>query len=338
VRERTIWRLRIVGGVALLSAAVGAVYGARFAPASVNATLGSLVGAFNGLTLSALETVLQGSAAAALHRLPLVPVLVLRTLVYGVVFRATGMLAVALIGAVAPAALSSGMTMQPSLPFSFGVALAFNFAFMLSGQLGPRVLLALVTGRYRRPRAEERIVLFLDLYGSTGHAERLGDERFHRFLNAVFHDVTDPVLAAGGEIYRYVGDEIIVTWPLARGARNAACIVCCFAISAALARRAAEYRRAFAAEPRLRSALHAGPLVVGEMGDIKREIVMLGDTMNTTARIEEVCRSTGRDMIASEALLRAVGPLPPGVRTEPLGEVALRGKEGDVRLFALVAA
>ena len=74
------------------------------------------------------------------------------------------------------------------------------------------------------------------------------------------------------------------------------------------------------------------------MGDLKREIVMLGDTMNTAARIEEMCRVTGRESIASEAVLRAVGPLPPRVHAEALGEIALRGKEGDVRLSALTRA
>jgi adenylate cyclase len=119
------------------------------------------------------------------------------------------------------------------------------------------------------------------------------------------------VLDAGGEIYRYVGNEIIVTWPLAKGARDAAAIACLFAIEDALSRGRAEYRRSFGAEPRLRCALHAGPLIVGEMGDIKREIVMLGDTMNTAARIEEACRTTGRDVIASSSLLHAMRSLPP---------------------------
>src|SRR5262249_51717082 len=146
-------------------------------------------------------------------------------------------------------------------------------------------LLALITGRYHRPRAEDRIVLFMDLRGSTELAERLGDERFHRFLNQVFFDLTDPILEAGGEIYRYVGDEVIVTWAVGRGAKDAACLVCWFDIVAALARRRDAYLRDYAAEPRLRAAIHAGPLIVGEMGDVKREIVMLGDTMNTASRI-----------------------------------------------------
>ena len=85
---------------------------------------------------------------------------------------------------------------------------------------------------------------------------------------------------------------------------------------------------------RLRSALHAGPLIVGEMGDVKREIVMLGDTMNTTARIEGVCRTTEADYIASGAAL-ALASLPANVRAQSLGPVVLRGKEGGIELFAL---
>ena len=102
-----------------------------------------------------------------------------------------------------------------------------------------------------------------------------------------------------------------------------------------LANRRADYLSAFNTEPRLRGAIHAGTLVVGEMGDLKREVVMLGDTMNTTARIEEMCRVTGRDFLASAAILEAIPHLPPNVTAEALGEVALRGRQEDVQLFAL---
>ncbi len=125
-----------------------------------------------------------------------------------------------------------------------------------------------------------------------------------------------------------------MTWPAERGARNAACVECVFAVEDALSRRRARYLAEFGAEPRLRAALHAGPLIVGEMGDVKREIVMLGDTMNTTARIESACRTMAKDYIASGPVLR-LSSLPPGVSAESLGTVALRGKESEVELFAL---
>jgi len=335
LRERTAVRLRIIVGVTVLSAAIGAAYGARFAPPAINVTYSAVTGASSGFALCTLEIFLQNAAAATLRRLPVVVGLALRTVAYGAVFVAAAAIAAALSGLVMPEGSARGMLLRPSPSFSIAVALAFNFVFTLRGLFGGRTLLALVTGRYHRPRVEARIVLFLDLHESTPIVERLGDIDFHRFLNRVFYDINDPVIEAGGEIYRYVGDEIIVTWPLARGARDGACLVCLFAIADALALRRGDYRSAFGAEPRLRGALHAGPLVVGEMGDMKREIVMLGDTMNTASRIEDACRATGSDAIASEAVLRAIGTLPPGIAATRLEAMPLRGKTGAVALFAL---
>ena len=336
MHARTILQIRIVAGVTLLSAVAGATYGLRFTPIWPNIAIGVTVGALNGATLSTLDIFLI-RPLATLRRLSFISLLALRTLIYGTTFIVAGRLAKLSIGAVAPNFnfLPNHMVMQPSLPFSLGVALTFNIVFVLAALLGPQVLISLLTGRYRRPRSEQRIVMFLDLHDSTRHAERLGDQNFHRFLNLIFFDISDPVLAARGSIYRYVGDEIIITWPLERGARDAACIACFFAITDALRRKRQNYLRAFAAEPLLRGALHAGTLVVGEMGDLKREIVMLGDTMNTTARIEEMCRVMGKEFLVSAEILRAIPKLPSDIHAEPLGGVTLRGKEDDVELFAL---
>jgi adenylate cyclase len=332
MRTRTRRLARTTAAVAIVSGAFGV---AAATITGGEALVGVLSGCLIGLTLTGLEVLLRGRWAEKVRRWPVVLVLLFRTLVYGAAFFVMVHAAAALVHfswepILHPTRLLSNFTIL----LSFGFAFAVNLAFMLGRLIGPRILVSLVTGRYHRPREEQRIVLFMDLRGSTQLAERIGDAQFHRFLNRVFWDVTDPVLEAGGEIYRYVGDEIIVTWPAARGARNAACVECVFAVEDALARRRTRYLAEFGAEPRLRAALHAGPLIVGEMGDVKREIVMLGDTMNTTARIEAACRTMGKDYIASGPVLR-LSSLPPGVSAESLGTVALRGKEREVELFAL---
>ena len=298
------------------------------------------IGALCGLALSCAELSLRTRAAIPLRRLPVVIVLGVRLAVYaGVVvgaFAAAGAL-FRLLSLPTPLAAGVLVTRQGLLA-SLVIVLALNVVFVLRAVLGVGVLPALVLGRYNRPRRQERIVLFLDLVGSTELAERLGDAEFHNLLNLVFYDLTEPVLEAGGQIYRYVGDEMIVTWPLRTGLRDAACITCVFAMDQALADRAPDYMRRFGVRPRVRAALHAGPLIVGEMGDVKREIVLLGDTMNTTARIEEACRTTGRSYIASGAVVRALAALPAGIMATELGVTALRGKAGSLELFALQRA
>jgi len=335
LRARTVVRLIIVLSVTVGSGIIGALTARGTGTAALVSEIAT--SALDGFCLVLLEIALQGPGGALLRRLPVLPVLVLRIALYTVVF-------VVVEAFVHRARAALGVTLPPQdaeaiasgdLARNIWIPVGFNLLFILRRLLGPRTLLAMVTGRYHRPRQERRIVLFMDLVGSTTLAERLGDLAFHGFLNQVFYDVSDPVLETGGEIYRYVGDEVIVTWTFARGIRDAACIRCVFDIIHRLAARRADYEQRFGAIPRLRCALHAGNLIVGEMGEFKREIVMLGDIMNATARIEEVCRTSGHDVIASGEVVHALTALPEGIRSESLGVTPLRGKIAALELFAL---
>jgi adenylate cyclase len=66
----------------------------------------------------------------------------------------------------------------------------------------------------------------------------------------------------------------------------------------------------------------------------KKEIVFLGDTVNTAARIQEFCRQSGDRVLASATLVDLV-QLPLGVNKRPLGDLRLRGKESEIVLYAL---
>lgn len=70
------------------------------------------------------------------------------------------------------------------------------------------------------------------------------------------------------------------------------------------------------------------------MGSVKKEIVFLGDTVNTAARIQELCRETGERVIASAELIDRL-ELPPGIAKRPLGDLRLRGKGAELGLYAL---
>jgi adenylate cyclase len=218
----------------------------------------------------------------------------------------------------------------------FGLAVSFVFVFMLdvNSLLGQNVLLNFITGRYYAPRLESRVFLFIDMEGSTGLAERLGPLAFHRLVNQFVNDLTQPIVAARGEIHRYVGDELIATWKLEEGIAAGRCVKACFAGIDQLARRAPDYRREFGAAVTVRAGLHCGPVVTGEMGTVRKEIVFLGDTVNTAARIQELCRETGDRVLASANLIDRFA-LPPGIAKRSLGDLTLRGKGADLALYAL---
>lgn len=84
---------------------------------------------------------------------------------------------------------------------------------------------------YRKPFSEvERIFMFLDIRSSTTIAEELGHVQYFALLNDFFRDIAEPISKNKGHIYQYVGDEVVVSWPLDDGLNNANCLKCFFDI------------------------------------------------------------------------------------------------------------
>jgi adenylate cyclase len=74
--------------------------------------------------------------------------------------------------------------------------------------------------------------------------------------------------------------------------------------------------------------------VAGEIGGFKREIALVGDAMNTAARLEQACRTTGHALLASKPLLDRT-LMPAGIVATSIGSHLLRGKSEHLELFAL---
>ncbi len=200
--------------------------------------------------------------------------------------------------------------------------------------LGPGTLSALLVGRYRVPVREERAFLFLDLTDSTGLAQRLGPAETHAFKNEFFADVAGPILASGGRIYQYVGDEVVVTWRVRDGRLPRSPVETFVLLDEVVRQRAEHYLERYGEVPAYKAGLHTGEVVTAEVGTLKKDIVHTGDAVNVAARIEGQCHALGARLVASEAAL-ALAPLPEGVEARAAGEVGLRGRAGAIRLFRL---
>ncbi|MCU1376747.1 MAG: adenylate/guanylate cyclase protein [Actinomycetia bacterium] len=218
--------------------------------------------------------------------------------------------------------------------FSLVLCVLISAALELTRLVGSPVLLNVILGRYRRPTREQRVLLFLDLAGSTSLAESMGELRMHQLLTRFFFDIDEPIVAHGGEVHAYVGDEVIVTWPVAARESDRNYLDCFFAIQDRIAAKADSYRREFALVPTFRAGLHAGPVVISECGDSRRQIAYFGDTVNVAARLQEYCKVAGRALLVSGDLLRLVRP---GDRlaVEALGPTQLRGRAAAVEVFAV---
>ena len=84
--------------------------------------------------------------------------------------------------------------------------------------------------------------MFLDMKSSTTLAETLGGQQYFSLLNTFFRDISEPILERGAEIYQYIGDEVVLTWPVESGFWDANCIRVFFEILAEIEHRVAQRR------------------------------------------------------------------------------------------------
>ena len=217
------------------------------------------------------------------------------------------------------------------LSTTLGVSL---FYAEISEHIGHGVLLNFFTGKYHKPKEEVRIFMFSDMKSSTQIAEQLGHVRYFELLKAYYNDIADGIVSYGGEIYQYVGDEVVVSWTLENGLENRNCIQSFRAMKSGLRKKADWYQDQFGVVPDFKSGLHVGSVTTGEIGALRKEIVFTGDVLNATARIQGLCNQYGVDLLLSGNLVSHL-ELNDTSRVRSIGECELRGKTQRVELFTL---
>jgi adenylate cyclase len=215
--------------------------------------------------------------------------------------------------------------------------LSLTFLLEVRRKVGPGNLWALVTGRYHRPREEVRVFLFLDLKDSTAIAERLGHSRYSQFIRHCFHDLTEFVLEHRAQIYQFVGDEVVLTWPGRDPEAERRSLKTFFAFQERLANRRDWYEGTFGVAPEFRGGMEEGLVTATEVGDIKREIAFHGDALNTAARLLELCREYQSPILVSGRVHEVIAR-ERGWESRLKGEVTLRGRAGPVPVYGVEGA
>lgn len=203
----------------------------------------------------------------------------------------------------------------------------------VTDKYGPGMFWSMLRGQYHKPVVENRIVIFLDINESTSIAEDLGHEKYFRMLRDFFSDITAPILANDGAIYQYVGDEVVVTWlnTPENKIKSLKFIRNTFYLLERLSKR---YEKKYKRIPTFKAGIHAGEVTAGFVGQIKRELVYSGDTMNTAARIRSMCNELNEPFILSQDFKDDFAT-PHGYSIEVIGKIDLKGRSEEVNLYAL---
>lgn len=174
----------------------------------------------------------------------------------------------------------------------------------------------------------EVTVLFVDIRDFTAFAERASAREVVAELNR-FYDYVVPLLGHhGGHANKFVGDGLLAVF----GAPDRLPDHADRAIDAAL-QIAEVVDEAYESRIAIGIGVNSGTVVSGTVGGGGRlEFTVIGDTVNTAARVEEVTRDTGDTILVTDATCRLLRHDHGGFVER--GEVRLKGKSERVRVYA----
>jgi len=214
------------------------------------------------------------------------------------------------------------------------ISLFTLFLLQVNDKYGPGVLKNFILGKYFHPKLEERVFMLLDLRSATTIAEELGEFNYFLFLKACFRTITPAVIESKGDIYQYVGDELVISWAVNKKFKVERCINAYFLMQEAL-NQEPHFHTTFGIKPFFKAGLHGGKVMAGEIGIIKREIAFSGDVLNTTSRIQSKCNAYNAGLLVSSYISDSVTD--PSVAVyEEIGDVELEGKKNSIKLFKVI--
>lgn len=187
-----------------------------------------------------------------------------------------------------------------------------------------------------RPRGGEVAVLLSDLRGFTNLCESGEVERVFELLNRLFAIETEAALREDGSLSRFAGDQFLAYW----GAPEPCADAADRALRAALeieqklrARRERPGADELDGWLRIGIGLHFGRGLVGHVGSRSyRDYNIVGDSVNTTARIESQTKNYAAAILASGEFVAALSRPPLALL---LDRVQVKGKSRPTELHAL---
>ncbi len=237
-----------------------------------------------------------------------------------------------------------------SAPWLLAVLCASAYRFQIETR--GRMALKRVFARYVAPDVVEEIarapalvqlggeerditVVFIDIRGFTGIAERLSARQLTMFLNEFLGHITDIVLRNRGTLDKYIGDEVMALFGApARLPEHAACACrAALEIRATVAARAPRWQQLGVPDVSVGIGINSGIASVGNFGSALRfDYTAIGDVVNIAARLEALNRETGTDILVGATTCAQTETF----QFAAIGEYALKGKSDARPVFALL--
>jgi class 3 adenylate cyclase len=181
------------------------------------------------------------------------------------------------------------------------------------------------------PISAEKIILFGDIFSYSTISEQLEMSDVVLMLNRYFEICSRVIFARGGEINKFIGDGVMAYFDYDQ-ADNA--IHACLDILQEI-----ELSRQNAPDHSPLQLLYSGfglakgVVIEGNMGShIKTDYTVIGDAVNTAARLESLTREVKRSLVVSDSIMRDTQE---AWRFVNLGNYNLKGKSGNNDVYSI---
>ncbi len=208
-----------------------------------------------------------------------------------------------------------------------------------SKYLAPEVVDQLIESPHKLVLGGERreiTAFFSDVQGFTSISEKLAPEELVELLNEFLTEMTDIIMKHQGGVDKFEGDAVISFFGAPNELENhaeAACLAC-IDIQERMKELREQWRQQGKPELKVRIGLFSGPAVVGNMGSRNRmDYTMMGDTVNTAARLEGVNKKYGTYTMIGDTTYQAAAD---SIAVRKLDAVKVVGKALPVNIYEVL--
>lgn len=179
----------------------------------------------------------------------------------------------------------------------------------------------------------EITIMFSDIANFTTYSESLPVEKLTPFLAAYFDTLSKIIIDENGTIDKYIGDSIMVFWGAPQPVVNQeskACRTALKCLAVCIQRQKENPLENWTS----RFGIHCGEVFVGNIGTTERmNYTVIGDTVNTAARLQELNKQYLTSIIITETIQKKIGA---GFIVRPLDFLAVKGKKIKIAIYELV--
>lgn len=234
-----------------------------------------------------------------------------------------------------PPEMQTTAFLMQAVGISLIISFLFNSVFFIKFFVGGKALLSLMRGKYHNVREEKLIVFFIDMASSTKLGESLSPKLFFSLLSDFMYVVETCTSSYGGFLYKYLGDGAIITWKANKHSFQDA-LATVREMKLTIENNAQYFSTKYGQSTNASAGLHYGQVMVGELGEERRELGYLGDTVNTASRLQSACHDFDAWVLVSRAFYEGFGSslnMTGIVGWKEMGNLRLKGKQEEVSVL-----